>query len=218
APTTSPVPLARSYVPRACRSRGAMMTGVPSRTEGGSAGRIEDSSRFIPRAMSYPGTDRQKAMRVHTAAPHFICLRSYARICATRATSGRPALVADSIARSYVRIVASRRRASPLLVACSLIASAVSKKYFAVVRWSLSVWHEAPGILQASEPLIAPGQSLMDPDAVQCGTGGRQLLVVRQCRGEVPARLRLDGIEQVGHGCADLSLDASYPQISAHLP
>ena len=76
----------------------------------------------------------------------------------------------------------------------------------------------SPGILQASELLIAPGQSLMDPDAVQCGTGGRQLLVVRQCRGEVPARLRLDGIEQVGHGCADLSLDASYPQISAHLP
>src|SRR5438552_4048813 len=106
--TTSPVPLAPSHVPPACRSRGAMMTGVPSRTAGGSAGRIEDSSRFIPRAMSYPGTDRQKAMRVHTAAPHFICLRSYARICATRATSGRPALVADSIARSYVRIAAAR--------------------------------------------------------------------------------------------------------------
>src|SRR5207249_12026172 len=49
----------------------------------------------------------------------------------------------------------------------------------------------SPGILQASELLVAPGQSLMDPDAVQCGTGSRQLLVVRQCRGEVPARLQI---------------------------
>src|SRR3989442_469868 len=49
-------------------------------------------------------------------------------------SSGRPAFVADSVARSYARIVACRRLASPLVVACSLIASAVSKKYFAAVR------------------------------------------------------------------------------------
>src|SRR5437667_12778230 len=59
-----------------------------------------------------------------------------------------------------------------------------------------------PGRLQASELLIAPGQSLMDPDAVQCGTGGRRLLVVRHCRGEDPARLRLDGIAQLVLRCA----------------
>src|SRR5438552_13580629 len=58
----------------------------------------------------------------------------------------------------------------------------------------------SPGILQASELLVAPRQGLMDPDAVQGGTGGRQLLVVGECGREIPARLRLDGIEQVGHG------------------
>src|SRR5437667_11511808 len=67
----------------------------------------------------------------------------------------------------------------------------------------------SPGILQASELLIAPGQSLMDPDAVQCGTGGRHLLVVRQCRGEVRARLRLDASAQAGHGCAASSRAAT---------
>src|SRR5438309_909397 len=78
------------------------------------------------------------------AAPHFACFRSYARICATRATSARPAFVAESIARSYARIVASRRSGSPPVVACSLIASAVSTKYFAAVRWSPSVRKNAP--------------------------------------------------------------------------
>src|SRR2546428_12604783 len=98
-------------------------------------------------------------MRVHIAAPYFICLRSYARIWATRATSARPAFVADSIARSYARIVASRRFVSPVVVACSLIASAVSKKYFAAVRRAPCVRKNAPAEgppgVRASAP---PGQ------------------------------------------------------------
>src|SRR2546426_1158927 len=180
--TTSPVPLAPSHVPPACRSRGATMIGVPSRTAGGSAGRIEDSSRFIPRTMSYLGTERQNAMRVHTAAPHFICLRSYARICATRATSGRPAFAAGSIARSYARMVASRRLASPLVVACSLIASAVSKKYFAAVRWSPSVPKNPPAKRPSWVRPSAPPEKLsFRTAAYSFATSGRDASPWRSC-------------------------------------
>src|SRR5438876_12014503 len=75
----------------------------------------------------------------------------------------------------------------------------------------------SPGILQASELLVAPGQGLMDPDSVQRGTGGRQLPVVRQGGFEISTRLRIDGIAQVGPGLAAPSLDPIYTQTSAHL-
>src|SRR5947199_38183 len=50
--TTRPVPLAPIHVPPALRSLGATMTGAPSITEGGSAARLADSSRFMPMTRS----------------------------------------------------------------------------------------------------------------------------------------------------------------------
>src|SRR5207247_2217234 len=60
------------------------------------------------------------------------------RVCATRGTSGRPPFGADSMASSYARALASCRPRSLAVEARSLIASAVSKKYFAAGRWSPS--------------------------------------------------------------------------------
>src|SRR3989442_4625925 len=109
-------------------------------------------------------------MRVHIAAPYFICLRSYARIWATRATSARPAFVAYSIARSYARLVASRRFVSPVVVACSLIASAVSDKYFAAARGSPRDRKNEPRERTTFGTLTAP------PDDVYLRTSAELLL------------------------------------------
>src|SRR5713101_7425190 len=54
-------------------------------------------------------------------------------------------------------------------------------------------------VLEASQLLVAPGEGLMDPDAIERGTGGREFLVMGQGGRKVPARFGLDRIDQIGH-------------------